>query len=213
MRWLRDKKGLSLVEMIVVVGLFGISMSVSMTILVNALQNQRSIRAEQKVISSARDALEVLAREIRLGYIDYDTHYTGGALNSVQDNLWVTTGSGNNYNFRITQEAGGDPITGQLVADDGMVASPLSSTDIRIDAIKFYVRPISDPYYIFSCTDNSQCDPNIIPVKAPGVCVNNICELEDQQPRVTIVLNASNRGQGFAKVELQTTVAVRTYKR
>ncbi len=201
-------------EMVVVTAIFSVTITVVTTILVNNIRNQRQVKAEQIVVSAARDAIEILAREIRLGYVNYTEHIVtdGDDLSTAQEHLYVTSQSGVEFEFKL-DSANGDRLVGVESGDE----QPLSSTDIIISNLSFYIQPSTDPYYIKSCSDASDCDPTSIPVVSPGNCTaSGICEIEDIQPRVTIILRAETRdaapGQ-FATIDLQTTVASRTYLR
>ncbi|MDP3964760.1 MAG: type II secretion system protein [bacterium] len=217
----RNHGGFGLMEMVVVTAIFGISMTVIVMILTNSLRFQRQVRAEQQVVSAARDALEVLAREIRLGEIDYQAFLDAGEdLDVIQvdsapgplDHVYITASSGDSLLFELVDQ--------QLVSG----TQPLSSTDINITNLRFYIDPTSDPYHLESCVDDSNCDPQSIPVKDtdPGLGIAGsctaagICEIENVQTRVTIILRAETRDAGpsrFASVDLQTTVSVRNYSR
>ncbi len=217
-------------EMVVVTAIFSITVTVVVTILINSLTFQRRVKAEQVVIGAVRDAIETLAREIRLGYIDYQRHYEenlgSGALNlpieSDQSNgLNIITSSNEKFKFRLGG-AQGDRLVGE---DELLSEQPLSSSDIKINHLVFFVRPASDPYFVKSCNPDelppaSDCDGNSIPyppLPPPFNCTTSgICELEDQQPTVTIVIQAELRDAGpdeFVTINLQTTVATRTYQR
>ncbi|MDD5567384.1 MAG: type II secretion system protein [Patescibacteria group bacterium] len=211
-----NKKGFGLMEAVVVTAIFAVTMTVVSTILINSLRFQRQVNAEQAVVGSARDALETLAREIRLGYIDYTEHLpqSGHELDSAVNSLFVKTSAGTIFEFTLA--------AGQLVAVEAGNVRPISSTDINITNLQFYVRPTSDPYWIQGCSDNGDCDPTSIPVKITGAgptgtCAESgICVVEDVQPRVTIILRAetANPTEGkFSTVDLQTTVSARTYLR
>lgn len=205
-----NTKGVSLVEMVVVLGLFSITLTVVLTILLSALKDQRQIRADQAVVGATRDALEAMAREIRLGYIDY-TQYQGGELDIPVHVLHIKAADGvTNYHFGL--------LSGQLMSDFNAGNSlPLSSYDIEISGLDFYVRPVSDPYYLKACTEANEQTDCVYPAMSPPDCgVAGVCEVENIQPHITIVMHAVNRNPGagtFATINLQTTMAVRTYRR
>ncbi|PIT90315.1 MAG: hypothetical protein COU22_02845, partial [Candidatus Komeilibacteria bacterium CG10_big_fil_rev_8_21_14_0_10_41_13] len=73
----KKQSGFTLIEVVVALGIFSIATTYAIGIFVQSNQVQRRTANVQRVLSDARYVLEVMAREVRMGEIDYD--YSGYA--------------------------------------------------------------------------------------------------------------------------------------
>ena len=71
--FLKNKKGYSLIEMIVAVSLFSVVFLMIMTIYLSMVDSQRSVIASQNIQESMKFALEVMSKEMRSAQISNDT--------------------------------------------------------------------------------------------------------------------------------------------
>ncbi|MBU0707794.1 hypothetical protein KKG41_05485 [Patescibacteria group bacterium] len=220
LKFTKDSRGIGLMETVIVTGIFAISMGIISVIMINSIKHQRIVHAEQVVVGAARDTIETLAREIRLGYIDYMAHIDASDRISDDEpdsnpttNLHIKSYAGSD--IEITTNAEGEVMAGNL---------KISSDEINVTDLTFYVQPTSDPFWVKRCDSPNDCDYTNMPVmKDPtglpgGFCTPvGICLIEDEQPRVTIVMRAETNepadSDRFTVIDLQTTVSTRTYQR
>ncbi|MBT4335206.1 prepilin-type N-terminal cleavage/methylation domain-containing protein, partial [bacterium] len=66
-----NKKGFSMMEMVLVLGIFAIATTYALSIFTQSNTVQKRTANIQRSISDARYVLEVMAREFRMGTVDY----------------------------------------------------------------------------------------------------------------------------------------------
>lgn len=213
LRLRHNQKGVTLVEALVAMAVFALALSLILGIMNNSMRQQRKVEADQRVASHARDMLEAIAREVRMGSIDYEKYLiTSGdsdALDLPVQNLYLINSNDQPLEFAY-HVAGGGHIELNNVK--------IVSYDDWVNNVSYYIRPSSDPFFIKSCNAPADCAIASYPVKPPGTCHSSgRCVLVNEQPQVTIVLSVSlNPTAEFsrsASIDLQTTVTTRRYQR
>lgn len=194
----KNKWGFTLIEVIVALGIFSIATSYAISIFVQSNQVQKRTANMQRILSDARYALEVMAREVRMGHIDYD-YYAGQDISLdnmplTQDNavLAIKDASNQEIRFRRQEAEEGRYVIQVYNQGDWLDITP---EDLSVERLSFYISPSADPFVWNS---------NLVDYNS------------DQQPIVTIVLETKSlyRDLDTEKVShLQTTVAERKYVR
>ena len=147
----RDKRGFTLVEMIVSVGLFAIVMLVSTVTLLALVSANRKAQALQSVMSNLNIALDGMVRAIRMG-TDYDGS-SGCSGNSGDPN--DCTGGSTTFTFKPFCESSCDPLErwtyifdpSGVSCEEGRLCKSENGTDfraitapsVRIESLTFYV--------------------------------------------------------------------------
>lgn len=212
MKITKNKKGFSLVELLVAMAIFAIISILFSTMFLTITNNQRRSKISQEILNNAQYALELMSREVKnneliafsnnpclglgepyndtcLLFVRQDGQTAGFGYDSANKKLaYMTidcTRSGSEYGD-CEVSASQEPII--------LLSSDYNNVDIT--SLSFDIKPISNPYYY----DYGQ----------PGFIINN------QHPRVTI--NLAINYQGTRPIEnvshiLQTTVSSRVYKR
>lgn len=195
-----NKSGFTLVEVVVALGIFAIATTYSVSIFVQSNQAQKRTANEQRLQSDARYVVEVMAREVRLGHLDY-AYYAGQGINLAnmpltQDNaiLAVRDVDNNQLLFRRAESAQAGRYAVQVFS--GGLWLDITPEDLNVVRLSFYVSPVSDPLvWSDALVDYSS----------------------DQQPLVTIVLATESLHQDVQDTGhvsyLQTTVTERKYAR
>lgn len=202
-RRLRVVRGFTLMEMVVVLGIFSVVVTSASDIFIMANKSQRKVIALEKAQADARFAMEAMAREIRTGTIDfayYESRYTLEELASPEsfeelaiidsENERIVFGKSDNEQYCGT---GGAPCL--TVRIGGSDPQPISPKDVVVRNARFYLMPKRDPAYFNPST---------------GLYA------ADVQPHVTIVLALESARQDPAArsvVYFQTTVVNRGYGR
>lgn len=184
-------RGFTLMEVLVVMFIFTLATLLIAEIFVNVQRAQQRTRDSQIAYTDARYLLEVLSREIRAGTIAYDD-FSGGAPELIEDELRLITGAGKLLSFRHNSGACGGASCVTLERDGGG-ESVISSPNLSVDKLEFYITPLADPL------------PDTVTLGTPDI-----------QPQVTIVLKTSSiniKIQEQKPIYLQTTVTSRVYKR
>lgn len=213
LRLRQNQKGVTLVEALVAMAAFALALSLILGIMSNSMRQQRKVEADQRVASHARDMLEVIAREVRMGSIDYEKYlitYAGSYdLSAPVQDLFLINNDDQPLEFMYDAAGGGH------IDLNGVM---MQSYDDWINNVSYYISPSSDPFFIKSCIVPADCAIASYPVKPPGTChASGRCVLVNEQPQVTIVLNVSlNPAAEYsrsASIDLQTTVTTRRYQR
>jgi len=201
---IRTRKGFTLVEALIVLMTFGILMSLISDIFVRTTSFGRQIAMRAKLQADARNALEAIARAVRVSDIDYGSW--GGAL-PVQPNSELrlinpVTGLKSIIKVSSTDtDCYSDGISKPCIVvstDNGLNWTPLSPKGASIDptnGLFFYVSPSTDPFLYNGDTGTYA---------------------SDNQPVVTAVMTIhgiANRPQDAWDFTLQTTMTPRLYLR
>ncbi len=193
----RPRRGFTLMEIVVAMFIFSLASVIIASIFVNVQRVQQRIRNVQTTSTDARYLLDVLAREIRSDTVDYPSYTAPGSpctltplpppaclllLGSNKQPVW--------FRKAVALTCGSTDCV-QISRDRGVTWKTITSPNLSVDLLNFYVTPLTDPFA------QSGTPPDV-------------------QPQVTIVLSLSTVD---AKVEnrlstyLQTTVTSRAYVR
>src|SRR3989344_7091485 len=119
----QNMAGLTLIELIVAIGVFGLVVSMAFGIFVLALASQRRIIALRNIEDNARFALESMAREIRTG------KNFGGSINS----LSFTNAKGESVVYRLNNKII------EKSSDGGANYSVVTGSEVAVDYLNFYL--------------------------------------------------------------------------
>ncbi|MFH1867261.1 MAG: prepilin-type N-terminal cleavage/methylation domain-containing protein [Patescibacteria group bacterium] len=187
--------GFTLMEVVVVMFIFTLAAVIIAEIFINVQRAQQRTRDLQTAFTDARYVLEVIAKEIRSGFINYSEYTVQGEEVAQNSNLYITTSQGNSLYFRKAPvaECRGTVDCIQLSKNDGVEWFDLTTPTLRVDTLEFFVTPLEDPF------------PTEVTATTPDI-----------QPQVTIVLKTSSTNIKIAEQKptyLQTTVTARVYAR
>jgi type II secretory pathway pseudopilin PulG len=189
--------GFTIIEAVVATTLFAFTISSILAVYVMVVQLDAKSRADRAVISSARYALDYLAKEVRNGTINYGATGYNGSVNYVSGqyytlDLHVINQLGEREHFYCSLNANGT-YTLKVDKDVGGVATitDLHPSNISLVNCKFIVFPSTNPFLPLSSSP-----PN-------------------QQPFVTMILgfmaNYGSKVTNTARIDVETTFSVRDY--
>ena len=231
----RNKSGFTLIEILVVLGLFSILSVVIINVFLLSLRSQRQASFRQKTLASLRYTLEIIARQVRTSEVNYDSFtYTGD-----DQSLYLIDQSGNSFIFSLAEiEPGLNEVSMSI---NGQTSFLTDSSKVNVVSLSFLVNPIINPFIEERCnqdtgptgcfSSSSGCtinDPtNTYLAGFCGCttandcaktenCFENLCLPINQHPRVTIVLGFESISKKVAEqklIYLQTTASSRVYKR
>ncbi len=196
---IKIKFGFTLVETVVALAVFSVATTYAVSVFVQSNTVQKRTANVQRVLADARYALEVMAREVRLGSLDYDYYLTQDIdLNNMpltQNNAILAVRDADNSQilFRRAQSAQAGRYVIQVYASGQWL--DITPEDLSVVRLSFYIFPAQDP---FSWNDQ----------------LNGY--QTDEQPRVTIILESKSLHPDLAEAKatsLQTTVTTRKYVR
>lgn len=184
---IQNEKGIGLVELVVAVAIFSLVMLAATGIFINAMKAQKAIIAKQNVANNMRYVMEFMAKEMRMAQVPANSDLTfndGAGVPSKLDGTTVDS-----INFYIT--AALTPVT--YLLDNEKVKrklgaggnEPISSEEILITGLSFKI----NSWYI---------SPDTVPNPRPA-------------PLITIFMKAKAKNGAGGEVELQTSIAPRTY--
>ncbi|MFA6304449.1 MAG: type II secretion system protein [Patescibacteria group bacterium] len=196
----KSNLGFTLVEVIVALGIFSIATTYAVSIFVQSNQVQKRTANADRLLADARYVLEVMAREVRLGHLDYAYYASQGIslanMPLTQDGaiLAIRDADNNQLLFRRVESA---QDQGRYVVQTfaGGAWLDITPEDLNVELLSFYITPAVD----------SMVWSDVL-VDYPS----------DIQPRVTIVLSTSSLHEDIATTKishLQTTVTERKYAR
>lgn len=193
-----DKRGLTLMEILVVMGVFSLTVTITSAIFLLANQAQRRVLALTAAQADLRFAMEAIVREVRGGQIDYAT-YEGaqGGISVPAERLILKSASGNRLEFYAETNPTVCPtgVARCLAVGVNGTSQSLTSAGVSLEKLVFYVTPGNDPFSI---------DPASGLYKA------------DAQPTVTMALEVKTTGAkplDIVTMNAQTTVTSRSYVR
>lgn len=195
-------RGFTLMELLVVLGLFSTVVVTASDIFLLANRSQRKLFGLERTQADARFTMEAITREVRTGLIDYGYYAGRGSPLVVPDaELALIDGANTKVRFQLS-DSGNDAACADaaskpclLVSVGGGAPSAVTPKGVMVRNVKFYVAPLADPNVL---------DPNT------GAYASDI------QPHVTIVLilqSTMERASEQSVVYLQTTATNRRYKR
>ena len=188
-----SEHGFTLVEILVVLGIFS-TISVAVTdIYLLATRAERRVDVEQGLQGNARTALDFITRSIRNGSIAYDL--MPSPIPSPVDQITVRTRAGTLFEFFRSADAqlcGTSSPPCLMVREGAAQSAALSPAGMVVEDLRFFVSPPHDPF-LFDGTLGTYA--------------------ADAQPTVTIVLILAQAGKSAARVQVQTTITTRQYVR
>ena len=173
-----NQQGLSLMEMVVAVGVFSILALLTMGLFGSTLRGQQTALAQIRVEREAQLILEILSKKIRSSRVDYAS-YPSGTVGTSEETLYLIdqTDARLSFTYNTTDDAL------DLVIDGGS-PEPLSSGNVSVTDLDFFISPTTDPFTAGSV-------PNT-------------------QPRVTVVITIeSTKGISTARTVVQQTIPQR----
>jgi len=194
--------GFTLMEMLVVLGLFSTTVVAASDIFLLANRSQRKVFSLERTQADARYAMEAMTREIRSGRIDYDYYAARGTAAGAPDTeLALVDSTGTPILFHVSDasdEASCPDATSVpclFVTVGGSPPAPITPKGVSVRSASFYIAPADDPAIFDAGT---------------GTYTSSV------QPHVTIVLvmdGLAQKVEDRARVQFQTTVSSREYVR
>lgn len=130
-RYKKTEKGFSLIELTVAIGIFAVVVTITSGTFITSLKGQRKSITAQNVADNARYAMEVMAKEIRMG-----EDFTGGA-ETIQFTSNMIHRAGKTVSFRY--DAGASQILFDDDIADGIPEEPITASQSAITMLRFTV--------------------------------------------------------------------------
>ncbi len=130
-----SKRGFTLIEMIVSVGLFTIIMTISLGGLFMVINANRQAKSIKLVVNNLNLAIEGISRELRVGtdYCDQANGANCDTGSSGATQIWFTTDVGQDAYFRLN----GNAIERSI---DGSPALRMTGSDVQVEDMRFFIR-------------------------------------------------------------------------
>jgi len=194
---LKSQAGFTVMETVLVLGIFSIATTYAISIFVQSNAIQKRTANVQRTTSDARYVLEVMAREFRMGSLDYTFSGYQLPLTDVQSILALRDENNQPVRFRRSEvEAGRFAV--QICSSSETCAAPgdwleITPPELSVERLSFYLSPSQSPFVW----------------QLPDYAAN-------QQPLLTIVLETKSLLYDPTAAHLshfQTTVSSRNYQR
>lgn len=193
--YFHNRRGFTLVEVVVAMSIFSILTVVVSGIFVNVSNLHRQTANLQRLQNDGRYMIEKIAREIRSREVDYPVDNPNPCLFFKADELdtvlminHIDTNA-DNINDAVSYNI--DPTVTTCTNESSGNSALLNASDVEVRKLEFIVSPLSDDVW------NQEPVYNI-------------------QSRVTVLLTISNRDSNpkhRQEVTLQTTISSKLYKR
>ena len=192
-----DKRGLTLMELLVVLGVFSLTVALTSAIFIQSNRAQRRVLALTAAQADLRFGLESIVREVRGGQIDYATYAGSSGISVPTDRLYLKSADGSHLEFYAETSPAVCPagVAKCLAVKVDGAAQSVTSAGVLLEDLTFYISPQTDPFSID---------------QASGLYTS------DQQPLVTVAMKIRTGGsktEDAAELDAQTTVASRMYVR
>lgn len=198
------RKSFTLMEAVVVMGIFVILLTSMTEIFLRTSQFGRQIALRSKLQSDARYAVEAVARAVRVSDLDYASWGLGGGLppqpNSELRLIDPTSGAVSRIRLDETDagcwnDGSSFPCVAVSTDNFGSVWTPLTPQKVKVETLLFFASPPVDPFLLDEDT---------------GLYASN------SQPIVTVLLTVRGLSSRVADewvYSVQTTVTPRLYLR
>ena len=196
-----NKKGFTLMEILVSVALFTIVITIVTQIFMIATRAQRRVSSHQKVQSDVRMVINLIVERMRMSEIDYDYYENKGGisvpetelvLRDIDNKQVIFRQSSSNFLDTVCVDESSVPCF-EMSIDEGATWAPISSLGVNVPELSFYITPIKNPFVL-----------NV------GGYPNN------DQPKVTIsgqFRSSAVNNEQIVPIDFQTTISTRIYKR
>jgi prepilin-type N-terminal cleavage/methylation domain-containing protein len=181
-----EKRGFSLIELIVVTAIFAIVFGTAISIFVSSLQSQRRILAHQQLLDSISYSIEYMSRALRMA-----------KKNNVGD---VDCGIGDKVNYYYDPDA--HKIRFRDYNDKCHEFYLLNNCYPNAACL---MENIEGVY-----TSPLPITPNDLNVTSFNISLSGQEQTDNLQPRVTIVIDAQLKVSGQPKIKVQTSVSQRS---
>lgn len=194
---LRAPRGLTLMELLVVMGIFSLTVALTSSIFLLSNQAQRRVLAITAAQADMRFTLESIVREVRAGFIDYETYEASGGIQVPSANLILRSASGARLEFYMETNPSICPpgVAACLAVRVDGVSQSVTSSGVLLENVTFFITPQADPFMIDEGSGLYKSD------EQPVVTVAMKVRTQGKKPEDIVVLNA------------QTTISARSYVR
>lgn len=170
--------GFSLIEILVVLGIFSVLAIVIVNVFLLALRSQRQASFRQETVANLRYVTETMVRQIRNSEIDFgspgdgkydnDILLDGGKAGIVgsESELYLVDQENNTLAYYLQ----GGELKIQI---NGQVASLTDLNDIQVIKLLFFISPVADPFSEERCNQDSGPTGCSIPSVDVGGCTIN----------------------------------------
>ncbi len=164
-----NKKGFTLVEMMVAMAIFVTFTTVLIGSYTNIVRSQREANEYRVMYVEARRVFETIVQELRDGMVDY-AHYSSGALSGAQKELFLVSRDAMaksqivfNEDTGVVQLSKGKLFSNQVPGQDPTILNPVSlNSEVKVKNFRVYVSPVIDPYdQQYAAYDLNQFHPKV----------------------------------------------------
>ncbi|MFA5021903.1 MAG: type II secretion system protein [Patescibacteria group bacterium] len=164
------KSGFTLIEILVVLGIFSLLVVVIINVFLLALQSQRQTSSRQKSLSNLRYVTETIAQRIRTSEINY-SGYDNNIITNPNDKLALIDQAGNKLNYFKE----GDSIKFENESS-GEQALITDLSQVKVVNLSFYINPVTDPFTEDRCNEDADCKNSLISLGGGCSLLGKICK-------------------------------------
>lgn len=179
------RAGFTLIEMLVVAGVFAVAFLLATTMFARVQSNQRGIAGRQRIVADGRYLLEAMARTVRLGAIDYKYYRNPDDIAGTNDPIDLTRPAKiSGASILVVRDPRGDQtcyrwegpgkalqtVTVSNSARCDGTWTDITPSDVVVTNFQVLIAPVSDP---FLGTRTSVDCKNASGLSADGACPCN----------------------------------------
>lgn len=198
-RCLPARRGFTLMELLVVLGLFSTVVVASSDIFLLASKAQRKVFGLERTQADARFTMEAIVREMRTGAVDYAYYANRGTPLGVPDHQLALIDSTNTKLLFSVSDSSTESACADVASRPCMLVTigtgapvAISPKGVKVRTAKFYLAPVIDPLTFdpMTGTYSSNVQPHVTIVLA----LESTTERVDEQSVVYLQTTATNRG-------------------
>ncbi|MFA6322928.1 MAG: type II secretion system protein [Candidatus Buchananbacteria bacterium] len=201
---LKNNFGFTLLEIVVVLGIFTLIFLVATDIFMMTLKAQRQTSARQQDLSELRFTLDSMVRQIKNSELDYqedianpDARYSldqDAGISGSETELHLIDNQGNRYGYFL-DNLGGGVVKVSVNGQETALNDPNAVTVVKL---LFYINPATNPFTTERCNNGS----------SPSGCLNGqkICTIDDNSGQSGYCQCATNNVADNAKCASQNCV-------
>ena len=215
----KNEEGFTLVEMLVAVTIFSVTILVATNIYLTVSNAQQRTLAAQKIMGDVRTLFETVTQEVRLGQINYDYYVQnsidlhpanpGGvsilALKNQINELIFFRKNGTLVQFCQEDTAGDCDSAGPGWLD-------VTPDGVEIEDFKFVITPSADPFKEIGGQSCGTCSGDYLSYRCVATSCKYFNDGNNFQPKVKILIKSKSIAKRLAeqsKITLQTVVSSR----
>lgn len=223
----KNKKGFSLIEVVVSTGIFAVFFMIVVDIFLTTNNTQNKVKTSQNLKVDIKNILEKIILDVKSSEILYDFYKsteTGNYIIEIPDNRLALKRDDKNIYYKLGTENCYEGVTTCIeYSEDGSSWDSLTSRNINVEIFDIYISPRSNPFAYLPLSDsdclgdtyngNGACEcSSTSDCYLDQLCEVGFCRNPEKMPIITILIRATSlNSKEEENIEFQSTISTRKY--